>query len=117
MAPIQRLDPCWSFVYGQVAIAAFSARSTLLVSLRGSTGQSSIPGRWLLDRPVNSRIKSGEGDHSAVAGDLIEKRGPPPTTQETNPYYGRPSDFGNPARPHPGHCRRPSRPPAITQKT
>src|SRR5258706_5874077 len=100
MAPIQRLDPCWSFVYGQVAIAAFSARSTLLVSLRGSTGQSSIPGRWLLDRPVNSRIKSGEGDHSAVAGDLIEKPGPLRTTQGTHHYDRNPSEFGKPERPH-----------------
>src|SRR6267378_3910053 len=38
----------------------------------GMTGQSSIPSRRLLDRPVNPRIKSEEGDDSAVAGNLIE---------------------------------------------
>jgi len=42
----------------------FSIRLTLPVSSPGLTGQSSIPGRWVLDRPVNPRIKSGEGDDS-----------------------------------------------------
>jgi NAD(P)H-hydrate repair Nnr-like enzyme with NAD(P)H-hydrate dehydratase domain len=32
------------------------------LSLPGLTGQSSNPGRWLLDRPVNPPIKSGEDD-------------------------------------------------------
>ena len=34
------------------------------MSLPGLTGQSGIHGRWLLDRPVNPPIKSGEGDDS-----------------------------------------------------
>src|SRR5258706_3438340 len=40
----------------------FSIRLTVPVSLPGLTGQSSIPGRWLLDRPVKP------GDDSAEAG-------------------------------------------------
>jgi hypothetical protein len=43
------------------------------VSLPGLTGQSSTHSRRLLDRPVNPRIKSGEGDDSVVAVSLIEK--------------------------------------------
>jgi len=39
-------------------------KPALLVSFPGLIGQSSIPGRWLLDPPVNPRIKSGEGDDS-----------------------------------------------------
>ena len=46
----------------------FSIRLTLPVSLPGLTGQSSIPGLWLLDRPVNPPIKSGEGDDSTEVG-------------------------------------------------
>src|SRR6266446_6719489 len=41
---------------------------TLPVSLPCLTGRSSIHGRWLLDRPVNPPIKSGEGDDSTEAG-------------------------------------------------
>src|SRR6266849_432141 len=39
--------------------ASFFHRFTLPVSLPGLTGQSSIPGRWLLDRPV----KPGDDKH------------------------------------------------------
>src|SRR5882672_8976250 len=81
----------------------------------GMTGQSSIPSRRLLDRPVNPRIKSEEGDDSAVAGNLIEKRGPLRTTREPNHYDGSRSDCGNRARLHPGHCRSRSRCAAIPQ--
>jgi len=51
----------------------FSTGLTLPVSLpspdliRGLTGQSSIPGRWLLDRPVKP------GDDSTEYVNLIEK--------------------------------------------
>src|SRR6266849_5388991 len=45
----------------------FSIRLTLPVSLPGLTGQSSNPGRWLLDRPVKP------GDDSTEEVNLIEK--------------------------------------------
>jgi hypothetical protein len=38
------------------------------VSLPGLTGQSSIPDRWLLDRPVKP------GDDTTEVGQLIERR-------------------------------------------
>src|SRR5712691_9317022 len=57
----------------------FSSRLTLPVSLPGLTGQSSIPGLWLLDRPVNPRIKSGEGDDSTEAGPGGGRKRHPPT--------------------------------------
>jgi len=43
-------------------IEHFTIKLTLLVSLPGLTGQSSIHGRWLLDRPVKP------GDDSTEAG-------------------------------------------------
>ncbi len=37
---------------GSLSLERLSIRLTLPVSLPGLTGQSSNPGRWLLDRPV-----------------------------------------------------------------
>ena len=47
----------------------------LPVSLPGLTGQSSIPGQWLLDRLVNPPIKSGEGDDSPLGVNALERLG------------------------------------------
>jgi hypothetical protein len=45
----------------------FTIKLTLVLSLPGLTGQSSIHGRWLLDRPVKP------GDDSTKTGQPIEK--------------------------------------------
>src|SRR5262249_17445781 len=50
-----------------------NTRLALPVSLPGLTGQSSTSGRWLLDRPVNPPIKSGEGDDSTEVGESNRK--------------------------------------------
>src|ERR1700730_2958932 len=64
--------PAGAVIVPLVPSEHFSIRLTLPVSSPGLTGQSSILGRWLLDRPVNPRIKSGEGDDSIVGVNLIE---------------------------------------------
>src|SRR5712692_5885537 len=86
---------------GALGMERFSIGLTIWVSLPGLTGQSSIHGRWLLDRPVKP------GDDSTAIGQNLNGSHPlaiAPSTRTASPGIHR-----HGAGP-PGRCRGPIRP-------